>query len=63
MLNQLFTRPTIPGFAAGKPLLYPGDDSIMAVLGDVTPDTALPQLDINDVPASAAFILNHIRST
>lgn len=44
-------------------MLYPGDDSIMTVLSDIAPDTPLPQLDINEVPAIAAFILNHIRST
>ena len=63
MRHELFTRPPAPGFATGKPLLYPGDDSIMAVLSDVALDPPLPQLDINDIPAIAAFIPNHVRST
>lgn len=63
MMHALLTRPPAPGFADGNPLLYPGDDSIMAVLSDIALDTPLPQLDINDIPAIAVFILNHIRST
>nr|WP_206609617.1 molybdopterin-guanine dinucleotide biosynthesis protein MobB [Thiohalobacter thiocyanaticus] len=61
--HERFPKLELHRAATGKPLLYPGDDSIMAVLSDVALDTPLPQLDINDVPAIAAFILNHVRST
>lgn len=42
----------------GKPLLCPGDPDIVAVATDrPIPGLALPQLDLNDPPAIAEFIL------
>lgn len=44
--------------ALGKPLLCPGDPSIVAVASDAALDgLPVPQLDINDAAAAAAFIL------
>ncbi len=43
--------------ATGKPLLFPGDTSIIAVASDEPIDTALPCMDINDPQEIAGFIL------
>jgi molybdopterin-guanine dinucleotide biosynthesis protein B len=44
----------------GKPLLYPGDSQIVAVLSDeALPDCPLPVIAIDDVPAAADFIVAH----
>jgi molybdopterin-guanine dinucleotide biosynthesis protein MobB len=43
----------------GKPAMYPGDDTVVAVAtdGDLPVVTELPVLDINDVEAIAGFVL------
>ena len=41
----------------GKPLLFPDDPHIIAVASDAPLETKLPQLNINDAPAVAGFIL------
>ncbi|HSH29364.1 MAG TPA: molybdopterin-guanine dinucleotide biosynthesis protein MobB [Thiohalobacter sp.] len=61
--HERFPKLELHRAATGRPLLYPDDDSIMAVLRDAVVDTTLPQLDINDIPAITAFILDHVRST
>jgi len=44
----------------GKPLLCPDDPEIVAVATDrVLPDLKIPQLDLNDPPSIADFILLH----
>jgi len=44
----------------GKPLLYPDDPHIVAVLSDEPlPDCALPVISIDDIGAVADFILSH----
>ena len=44
--------------AADKPLLYTDDPYIIAIATDgVLPDTALPQLDLNDIPSICDFII------
>jgi molybdopterin-guanine dinucleotide biosynthesis protein MobB len=46
--------------ANGKPLIYPDDQHIVAVASDtLLADCPLPQLPLDDVPAIAAFIVNH----
>lgn len=40
-----------------KPLLFPNDPHIVAIASDRPVATTLPQLDVNDPPAVAAFIL------
>ncbi|MET0003991.1 MAG: molybdopterin-guanine dinucleotide biosynthesis protein B [gamma proteobacterium symbiont of Ctena orbiculata] len=44
-----------------KPLLFPADASIIAIASDngIGEATALPQLDLNDVPAIADFICDY----
>jgi molybdopterin-guanine dinucleotide biosynthesis adapter protein len=45
----------------GKPLLYPVDPRIMAVLSDEPlPGCPLPVIDIDDIGAIADFILSHV---
>ena len=44
----------------GKPLLYPDDPHIVAVLSDEPlPDCPLPVISIDDIGAVADFILSH----
>jgi molybdopterin-guanine dinucleotide biosynthesis adapter protein len=45
--------------AIGKPLLHPEDARIVAVAADVPVDTRLPQLDLDDPDAVAAFVLQY----
>lgn len=40
-----------------KPLLFPNDTSVIAVASDETLATALPQFDLDDADAVAAFIV------
>ena len=48
----------------GKPLLYPDDPHIVAVLSDEPlPDCPLPVISIDDVGAVADFILSHFGFT
>src|SRR5262245_18508823 len=44
----------------GEPLLHPEDPDIVAIASDRPVTTRLPQLDLNDVPAIAAFMLRHL---
>lgn len=45
----------------GKPLLYPDDPKIVAVLSDEPlPDCHLPVVDIDEIGAIADFILSHL---
>jgi molybdopterin-guanine dinucleotide biosynthesis protein B len=46
--------------ALGKPLLCRDDSQIVAVAGDARlPGLSLPQLDLDDVDAIAAFVIEH----
>ena len=48
----------------GKPLLYPDDPKIVAVLSDeALPACHLPVIDIDEIPAIADFILAHLGLT
>ena len=48
--------------AIGKPLLYPQDDRVIAVASDQPmADLALPNLDLDDIPSIADFILARYR--
>jgi molybdopterin-guanine dinucleotide biosynthesis adapter protein len=44
----------------GEPLLHPNDPHIVAVASDTKVPTRLPQLDLNDDAAVAAFIVSHL---
>jgi molybdopterin-guanine dinucleotide biosynthesis adapter protein len=46
--------------AVGEPLLHPHDANIVAVASDARLDTHLPQLDLNQPPLIAAFVLRHL---
>lgn len=46
--------------AVGEALIHPHDANIVAVASDAQVQTALPQLDLNDPAAVAAFILSHL---
>jgi molybdopterin-guanine dinucleotide biosynthesis protein B len=48
--------------ALGKPLLYPRDRHVIAVVTDVSLDTALPQFGLDDAGAVADFIVAHALS-
>jgi len=45
--------------ANGKPLLYPNDASIVAIVTDSNAQQAIPFLDLNDVPVLARFIFDY----
>ena len=44
----------------GESLLHPHDTNIVAVASDAPLDTQLPQLDLNQPPQIAAFMLKHV---
>jgi molybdopterin-guanine dinucleotide biosynthesis protein B len=46
--------------AVGEPLLHPHDANIVAVASDARLDTQLPQLDLNQPPQVAQFMLIHL---
>lgn len=64
-LVEGFKRDPVPKLeihrrATGKPLLFPGDPHIVAVATDEPLQTSLPQFSLDDAPAIAGFILNHL---
>ena len=42
------------------PLLHPEDEHVVAVATDEPLDTKLPQIDLDDAPAVARFIIQHL---
>ena len=65
LLVEGFKRERIPKLevyrvSVGEPLLHPDDPDIVAIASDQRLDTKLPQLDLNDVTAIAAFVLRHL---
>ncbi len=44
----------------GEPLLHPHDANIVAIATDAALHTPLPQLDLNQPPQVAAFVLKHL---
>ena len=66
VLVEGFKREGIPKLevyraSVGEAQLYPQDPSIVAVASDARVNTKLPQFDINDAPAIAAFVIDHTR--
>ncbi|MDD3448899.1 MAG: molybdopterin-guanine dinucleotide biosynthesis protein B [Gammaproteobacteria bacterium] len=49
--------------ALGKPLLYPDDDSIIAIAhdGSIDPPPAIPSLSINEPEAVAELVIRYVR--
>jgi len=65
LLVEGFKREKLPKLevyraAVGESLLHPEDPDIVAIASDGRVDTRLPQLDLNDVPAIASFILKQV---
>jgi len=65
LLVEGFKREKLPKLevyraAVGESLLHPQDPDIVAIASDQRLDTKLPQLDLNDAPAIASFILKHV---
>ena len=65
LLVEGFKREKLPKLevyraAVGEPLIHPHDPDIIAVASDARVETRLPQLDLNDPPAIAQFILRHV---
>jgi molybdopterin-guanine dinucleotide biosynthesis protein B len=44
----------------GEPLLHPQDTNIVAVASDAPLQTTLPQLDLNQPPRIAEFVVKHL---
>jgi len=64
LLVEGFKREAIPKLEVyraevGEPLIHPHDQNVVAIASDKPVETALPQLQLNDPPAIAEFILTH----
>ena len=64
LLVEGFKRERLPKFevyraSVGESLLYPQDQSIVAIASDAKVDTRLPQFDLDNAPAIADFVLRH----
>ena len=64
LLVEGFKREAIPKLEVyraevGEPLIHPHDQNVVAIASDTPVETALPQLQLNDPPAIAEFILTH----
>lgn len=59
--NIAFPKIELHREVVGKPWLYPSDDNIIAIAADskVT-DSALPQMNINDLDAISAFVVDYV---
>ena len=65
VLVEGFKRQPIPKLevhrkAAGAPLIFPGDSTVVAVATDEPLDARLPQFGLQDYDDMAAFIMNHL---
>lgn len=65
LLIEGFKREPIPKLevyrsVVGEPLMFPQDPDIVSIASDQRVDTKLPQFNIDDAPAVAAFILRHV---
>jgi|SRR5688572_6280031 molybdopterin-guanine dinucleotide biosynthesis adapter protein len=64
LLVEGFKREKLPKLevyrsSVGEPLLHPHDPDIVAVASDQRVATKLPQFDLDDAPAIAAFVVQH----
>ncbi|OBS10418.1 molybdopterin-guanine dinucleotide biosynthesis protein B [Acidihalobacter prosperus] len=57
--HEHFPKIEVHRAAVGKPLLYPDDPDIIAVVRDTRLDTRLPQLDIDTPDTVAEFVVRH----
>lgn len=60
--HERFPKLELHRAALGKPLLFPDDSAIIALASDTPIATALPQLDLNNPLAIAAFIAEFCRN-
>ena len=65
LLVEGFKREKLPKLEVyraevGEPLIHPHDPDVVAIASDARIETGLPQLDLNDPPAIAEFILRHV---
>ncbi|ENM5841841.1 bifunctional molybdopterin-guanine dinucleotide biosynthesis adaptor protein MobB/molybdopterin molybdotransferase MoeA [Vibrio mimicus] len=58
--NIAFPKIELHRAEVGKPWLYPHDENIIAIAADETIETALPQMNINDLDAIADFVLDYV---
>jgi len=67
LLVEGFKRERLPKLevyraSVGEPLIHPHDPDVAAIASDQRIETALPQFDLNDAPAIAAFIMQYLGS-
>ena len=65
LLVEGFKREKLPKLevyraSIGEPLIHPHDPDVVAIASDERLDTNLPQFDLDDAPAIAAFVLRHL---
>lgn len=58
--NIAFPKIELHRAEVGKPWLYPHDENIIAIAADETLETALPQMNINDLDTIADFVLDYV---
>lgn len=58
--NLSFPKIELHRDEVGKPWLYPEDKDIIAIAADSVVDSALPQLDINDIQAVSQFVVDYV---
>lgn len=59
--NIAFPKIELHREVVGKPWLYPNDDNIIAIAADsVVADSELPQMNINDLDAISAFVVDYV---
>ncbi|EIA4707463.1 bifunctional molybdopterin-guanine dinucleotide biosynthesis adaptor protein MobB/molybdopterin molybdotransferase MoeA [Vibrio cholerae] len=59
--NIAFPKIELHRAEVGKPWLYPHDENIIAIAADETVETALPQMNINDLDAISDFVLHYVK--
>ena len=59
--HEKFAKIELHRPSLGKPLLYPDDQSIIAIASDQPISTTLPILNINDIQQINAFVLEHLK--
>ena len=59
--HEKFAKIELHRPSLGKPLLYPDDQSIIAIASDQPISTTLPALNINDIQQINAFVLEHLK--
>lgn len=58
--DEKFAKIELHRPSLGKPLLYPNDQSIIAIAADQPLSTSLPTLNINDIEQIKVFVLQYL---